>query len=50
MLDSNGQRLSVSFKIRPDRSAALFQPNVLQGYRLPAEIFLRPVVGDKQID
>jgi type VI secretion system protein ImpL len=50
MLDSNGQRLNVSFKIRPDRSAVLFQPNVLQGYRLPDEIFVRPAVGDKQIE
>jgi type VI secretion system protein ImpL len=50
LLDSNGQRLSISFKIRPDRSAAMFQPGVMQGYRLPAEIFLRPTVGDKQIE
>ncbi|MBU1424466.1 MAG: type VI secretion system membrane subunit TssM [Gammaproteobacteria bacterium] len=50
MLDSNGQRLNISYKIRPDRSAALFQPGVLQGYRLPAEIFLRPATGDRQIE
>jgi type VI secretion system protein ImpL len=50
MLDSNGQRLNVSFKIRPDRSAALLRPFALQAYRLPTELFVRPAVGDKQIE
>jgi|GEM_PF-856372 type VI secretion system protein ImpL len=48
LIDSNGQRLNVSFKIRPDRSVTLLQPSALQAYRLPAEIFMRPAVGDKQ--
>ena len=47
MADSNGQRLNVSFKIRPDRSAALLHPDALQSYRLPSEIFLRPDAGDR---
>jgi type VI protein secretion system component VasK len=50
MLDSNRQRLNVSFKIRPDRSASLFQAGMLQGYRLPAEVFLHTSAGDKRID
>ena len=41
ILDSSGQRMSVSFRIKPDRSAALLQTGGLQSYRLPAEIFLR---------
>ena len=45
--DSNKQRMNVSFKIRPDRSAALFRAGTLQGYQLPAEIFQRPVATDK---
>jgi type VI secretion system protein ImpL len=49
-LDSNRQRLNISFKIRPDRSASLLQAGVLQGYRLPAEIFLRPAAGEKRND
>ena len=48
--DNNKQRLSVSFKIRADRSAAMFQPGLLQGYRLPAEVFLRQTVADKRND
>ncbi|MDO8989124.1 MAG: type VI secretion system membrane subunit TssM [Sideroxyarcus sp.] len=50
MPDSNGQRLNVSFKIRPERSAALLHPYALQAYRLPTELFLRPAVGDKPND
>lgn len=50
LLDSNRQRLNVSFKIRPDRSASLFQTGMLQGYRLPAEVFLRAAAGDKRND
>jgi type VI secretion system protein ImpL len=50
LLDSNRQHMSVSFKVRPDRSASLFQSGTLQGYRLPAEIFLRSSVSDKQND
>ena len=46
--DSNRQRLSMSFKVRADRSAALFQPGALQGYQLPAEVFLRPSAADKR--
>ena len=39
--DSSGQRLGVSFRIKPDRNAALLQNGVLQGYSLPTEIFAR---------
>lgn len=46
--DSSKQRLSISFKVRADRSASLFQPGALQGYQLPAEVFLRPAVADKR--
>jgi hypothetical protein len=38
----------VSFKIRPDRSSSLFRSGLMQTYRLPAELFLRPPVTDKQ--
>ena len=48
--DSSRQRLNVSFKIRPDRSASLFQAGVLQSYRLPAEVFSRPTASDKRND
>ena len=50
MTDSNKQRMSMSFKVRADRSAALFQPGDLQSYHLPAEVFLRPAIADKRND
>jgi type VI secretion system protein ImpL len=37
--DSSGQRMTVSFQIRPDRYANPFGRNALQGYGLPAEMF-----------
>lgn len=40
LLDSSGQRMSVSFKLRQDRGTALLTGS-LQGYQLPADIFLR---------
>jgi type VI secretion system protein ImpL len=48
LVDSSKQRLNVSFKIRPDRSSSLFRSGLMQTYRLPAELFLRPPVTDKQ--
>ena len=48
MSDSNRQKLSVSFKIRGDRSAALLKPGSLQSYRLPAEVFLRQTTSDNR--
>ena len=47
LLDSSGQRMSISFRIKPDRSAALLQTGALQGYRLPAEVFLRQAVVNR---
>ena len=44
LLDSNGQRMSVSFMIKPDRNAALLQNGALQSYSLPTDIFLREAV------
>lgn len=39
MLDSAGQRMNISFRIRQDRSVALLT-GALQGYRLPVDIFI----------
>lgn len=44
--DNAGQRISVRFRIRPDRHNNPFKKNILRGYHLPGTVFPKTEIAD----